>query len=122
MRKFTKNKNAMTACLCLALSQLAYNTFYYGVQGSLERTGYNFGLSMLLIGVHEFIAYLTASYFIKKIKRKTGLIIAIFITSLIGLTFLLDFVKDNQVVQSIVISVTRVSCVYCYSLLSIMET
>lgn len=95
MKKLMRSKTAMTACLCLALSQLAYNTFYYGVQGSLERTGYNFGFSMLLIGVHEFIAYLTASYFIRKIKRKRGLIIAIFVTSLIGLTFLLDFVKNN---------------------------
>lgn len=48
---------------------------------------------MLLIGVHEFLAYMTASYFIKKIKRKKGLIVAITITCLIGLTFLLDFVK-----------------------------
>lgn len=35
MKKLVNSKLAMTACLCLALTQLAYNVFYYGVQGSL---------------------------------------------------------------------------------------
>jgi hypothetical protein len=48
---------------------------------------------MLLIGLHEFIAYLTASYFIAKIKRKKGLIISIVITSVIGLAFVLKIVE-----------------------------
>ena len=84
MLNIYNNKLAFRTCICLAISQLAYNIFYYGVQGSLERTGFNFGFSMLLIGLHEFFAYLTASYFIKKIKRKKGLFIAIVFTSIIG--------------------------------------
>lgn len=55
----------------------------------MERTGYNFGVSMLLIGVHEFLGYLSASYFLPKIKRKKGLVVAIAITSIIGASFLL---------------------------------
>lgn len=35
MLKIIKSKPAITPCLCLAVSQLAYNIFYYGVQGSL---------------------------------------------------------------------------------------
>lgn len=122
MATLLKNKACLVTCICLAISHFSYNIFYYGVQGSLQRTGYNFGVSMLLIGVHEFLAYMTASYFIKKIKRKKGLIVAITITCLIGLTFLLDFVKQNQIAQSVVISLTRIGDVYAYSLLSILET
>jgi uncharacterized membrane protein (UPF0136 family) len=77
---------------------------------------------MLLIGLHEFIAYLTASYFIAKIKRKKGLIISIVITSVIGLTFVLKIVEENNIIQSIIISVTRIGCVYAYSLILILQT
>ena len=120
MLNIYNNKLAFRTCICLAISQLAYNIFYYGVQGSLERTGFNFGFSMLLIGLHEFFAYLTASYFIKKIKRKKGLFIAIVFTSIIGLAFLLKIVEDNNILQSAIISITRIGCVYSYSLLSII--
>lgn len=52
MGKIVKNKIYMRTVLCLALTQLSYNVFYYGVQGSLERTGYNYGFSMMLVGIH----------------------------------------------------------------------
>lgn len=77
---------------------------------------------MLLIGAHEFLGYVTASYFIKRIKRKSGLIVSIVITSALGLTFLLGFVADSLVLQSIVISLIRIGSVYCYSFISIMLT
>lgn len=122
MSTLLKSKRSIVTCLCLAVSQSSYNIFYYGVQGSLERTGYNFGVSMLLIGVHELLAYLSVGYFITKIKRKKGLIIAISLTSLIGLSFLLSIVMDNFILQSIVVSLTRIGCVYAYSLQSILST
>ena len=122
MGKIIKNKLYIRTVLCLALTQISYNIFYYGVQGSLERTGYNFGFSMFLIGVHEFLAYLSTSYIINKVRRKKGLIIAILFTSVTGLSFLFSFINDSNVLQSIVISVTRIGCVYAYSFLSIIET
>lgn len=69
---------------------------------------------MLLIGAHEFLGYMTASYFIKRIKRKSGLIVSIVITSGLGLTFLLGFVADSLVLQSIVISLIRIGSVYLH--------
>lgn len=50
---------------------------------------------MFLVGIHEFVGYLLASYVVDKIPRKKGLIVTIIISSLIGLSFLLPFVKDN---------------------------
>lgn len=35
---------------------------------------------------------------------------------------MIQWVEDNQVLQSIVISITRVGCVFAYSLISILET
>lgn len=54
------------------------------------------------------------------VKRKKGLIIAIVFTSVIGLSFLFEFIDNNNVLQSIVISITRIGCVYAYSFLSIL--
>lgn len=72
---------------------VSFNFFYYGMQGSMERTGYNFGLNMLLVGLHEFLGYLSASFFTKNLRRKKGLIISVIVTGAIGLTFLINFVK-----------------------------
>jgi hypothetical protein len=59
------------------------------MQGSMERTGYNFGISMLIIGLTEFLSYLSASFLTKFIRRKIGAIISIILTSIFGLLFLL---------------------------------
>lgn len=83
----------------------------------MERTGYNFGLSMLLIGIHEFIAYLSASFLTKYIPRKVGMIASVVITGVVGMTFYFDFVKHSEIIQSIFISITRVSSVYVYCFL-----
>jgi hypothetical protein len=76
----------------LALNKLGYNLFYYGIQGSLERMGVNFGVTMLVIGINEFLSYLAFSYFVTRIPRRAGLMISIFVTSSIGLLFLLPVV------------------------------
>lgn len=31
--------------------------FYYGIQGSLERIGFNFGISIFLLGLGEVTGY-----------------------------------------------------------------
>ena len=43
--------------------QTGFNTFYYGVLSSLERTGYTFGFNVFLVGLHEFIGYSVAGKF-----------------------------------------------------------
>lgn len=53
----------LRAVLCLVFIKMAYYCFYYGVQGSLERTGFNFGISVFLLGLGEVTGYMTGSNF-----------------------------------------------------------
>ena len=53
--KYTK------AVVCLIFIIMAYYCFYFGVQGCLERTGFNFGISVFLLGFGEFTGYMTGS-------------------------------------------------------------
>lgn len=43
--------------VCMSCIQTGFNTFYYGVLSSLERTGFTFGFNVFLVGLHEFIGY-----------------------------------------------------------------
>jgi len=38
------------ALFCLVFIRMAYFSFYYGAQSCLERTGFNFGISLFLAG------------------------------------------------------------------------
>jgi hypothetical protein len=76
---------------------------------------------MFVVGVNEFTAYLVVSYFVTRIPRKTGLMISIFVTSSIGLLFLLEVVQSSNVLQSVVVSLTRIGSTCCYSLISLLQ-
>jgi hypothetical protein len=41
----------MRAMLCLVFIKMGYYNFYYGAQGCLERTGFNLGVSVFLLGL-----------------------------------------------------------------------
>ena len=88
----------------------------------MERTGYNFGVSMLLAGGHEFLGFLTASVTISKIPRKAGLIFFNLLSALAGIGFSMPFIDHSPVVQSLIISLTRITCVFSYSLFSLLQT
>lgn len=120
--KIFGTKTILLTCICLIINAMSFNLFYYGSQGSMERTGFNFGMSMLLIGIHEFIAYLSASYFTKYIPRKIGMISAVLITGSLGLLFVFKEVQEGETIQSVLVSITRVSSVYVYSFLILIET
>jgi len=45
------------AIVCLGLVKMGYYSFYYGIQGSLERTGFNFGVSIFFLGFGEVTGY-----------------------------------------------------------------
>lgn len=53
----------MKTILCLTFLKMGYYSFYYGVQGSLERTGFNFGISIFLLGLGEVTGYSLGSKF-----------------------------------------------------------
>lgn len=63
--------------ICLILIKMGFYSFYYGVLGCLERTGFNFGVSVFLMGLGEFTGHSSGSIFISicscihtKIKKK----------------------------------------------------
>lgn len=104
------------------IALISFNFFYYGIQGSMERTGFNFGISMLLVGANEFLAYLSASYITKFIPRKLGLFVSIIFTSGIGLLFMLQAVKDNQAAQTVILILARIGSVYAYCFLLLLQS
>ena len=105
----------------MILAFMSNSFFYYGMQGTMERTGYNFGMSMLLSGLHEFLGYLFCSYVTKYIPRKKGAVITIALSSLFGLAFLFNVVEESDILQSILVSLIRVACVFAYSFLILLE-
>lgn len=40
---------------------MGFYCFYYGLLGCLERTGFNFGISVFLVGFGEFFGHATGS-------------------------------------------------------------
>ena len=60
---------------------------------SMERSGYNYGITMFLSGLPQVICYLLFNFVVNKIKRKKGLIVSVVVTSVVGLLFIVPFVK-----------------------------
>ena len=60
LRRILCNKTNVIIVISFILTNNAYTLFYYGTQGSMQKTGYNFGISMLIVGATETIGYLTA--------------------------------------------------------------
>lgn len=60
---------------------------------SMERSGYNYGITMFLSGLPQVICYLLFNLVVNKIKRKKGLIVSVIVTSVVGLLFIVPFVK-----------------------------
>lgn len=83
----------LKAVICLIFIKMAYYCFYFGVQGTLERTGFNFGISVFLFGLGEFTGYSTGSKFIPKLHRKTVLLVTNVLTASIGILYITKTVE-----------------------------
>lgn len=108
--------------VCLTSAQIGFNTFYYGVLSSLEKIGFTFSFNVFLIGLHEFVGYGVASYFVPSMRRKSSLIVVNICTSLIGLSFISDYVIGNQNIQSVCLSLSTLGFVLSYSFISMINT
>ena len=53
LKKIAKNKETMKALISLGFIKFGFYFFYYGALSCLERTGYSFGLSILILGLSE---------------------------------------------------------------------
>ena len=93
MKILGKNRSYLINILCFSLQIVGYSVFYNGVQLSIERFGYSFGLGMTFVGIFECISYLTAAFIIHRLPRKNGILISVILTGLLGLCFAFSFVK-----------------------------
>ena len=78
-------------------------------------------INSLDLWLHVIIS-INIALVVSKLKRKKGLMLVNTITAFLGLSFLLPIVKDIFVLQSIVLSITRITCVYSYALLALLAT
>lgn len=114
------NKEVLITTICLSLIKLAFYAFYYGAMGCLERTGFNFGASLFVLSVGEFLGYWSCEKLADKFERKTLLICSNLAKSLLGLTFMLSFVHNSDVLSSIVLSLTFFFGAYNFSAITII--
>lgn len=66
---------------------LSFIFFYFGMQGSMESSGYSFGVTMLVVGFTEFVGYFISAPIAQKLKRRSGIFISTIITSGVGILF-----------------------------------
>lgn len=121
LKQIYEDREAKQAIVLLATGILGYNIFYFGMQGSMERTGYSFGLSMLLAGGHEVVGFLLASTLVGFLPRIKGLLICNCTAALLGLAFALPAISSSAAIQSVLISAIRIACVFSYSLFSMLK-
>ena len=116
------DSEAIKTIFCIGISLIGYNLFYFGMQGSMEKSANSYGVTMLIAGSHEFLGFLATGLFIEKIKRKTWLIAVNILASLPGLSFMLSFIRSSPLIQTILISFSTVMTVFSYSLSSTLAT
>lgn len=95
--------------------------YYYGMQGAMERTGYNFGISMLISGIYEVIGNCVSIFFINKIGRRKGLLLCSLGLVICGLSFALEFVKQHDSVQSFIISISTFCNILVFAYQAIIQ-
>lgn len=108
-------------CVWITLLIFLSYLYYYVMLGTMERTGYNYGTSMLIGGAHEAIAYGASIFLVDKIDKRKGLLFCTIVMILCGLSFLLEAVKTSDGLQSVVISLTSLLNIFIIAYLSIIE-
>lgn len=116
-----KNQKALKNCVSIKLLLVVSYLFYFGMMGTMERTGYNFGISMVISGGHEAIGFVVSIFFISRINKKLGLLFCTVITIICALLFALHAVQKSDVPQSIIISVLSFFNVFIMGYLSIIK-
>lgn len=109
----------------------------YGVSYALEIEGLGYGLNSIIAGVIEMTSFLYLSNFlwyedlvIHKIPRRCGMAAFYTIVAFLGMTFIIPGVKNNVVVASTIIGLSRVASskfltdilAIAYTLLACMQT
>ena len=93
LKAIARDREIIKTIICLIIIKFAFYIFYYGVMSSVERTGFNAGVSIFLIGSSELAGYNFNSGFIQRMRRKTLLYSSNIIKGTIGLTLIIPFIK-----------------------------
>lgn len=104
----------------MLLSGVSY-LYYSGMQGSMERTGYNFGISMLISGTYEVIGNCAIGLIIDRISHRKGMLLSSVGLIVCGLSFALQVVKQHDGIQTVVISVSTLFNVFVFAYLVIIQ-
>ena len=88
----------------------------------MERFGFNFVASILLVSLGEFVGFISSSFVVHRVPRKMGSIYLVLLTCGLGLLFLFGFVKDSEILQTILGSLTRLTCTYASALHTMLTT
>ena len=83
--------------------KFGFYSFYYGAMGSVERTGFNSGVSIFLIELAELLGYNTHHFIIEKVKRKTLLFTSNLIKNTIGFSLIFPFLEQSPFLSSLVL-------------------
>ena len=118
--RVASNKSYLQTIICLASFKFGYYAFYYGVLGSLERTGFSFGFNMLILGLSELAGYILSKSFVHKVKRKFLLISSNLLKASIGLTFLHPTVSQSPILSSLVLMSTCILGAFNYSAITML--
>lgn len=108
-------------CIWITLLFVVGYIYYAGMYGTMERTGYNYGISMVLSGAIEVIASCMSLLIIDKIDKKKGLFFCTVMLILCGFSFLLQVVKKNDSVQSVAVSLASLLNTLISAYLSIIQ-
>ena len=121
LKLLVKNRKALKNCLCITMLFLVSELFYFGMLGTMERTGYNFWISMLISAGHEALGFLVSILFMSKIGKKKRLFICTIAMIVCALLFILQAVQKSDVAQSILIFFLSFFNVFISAYLAIME-
>ena len=112
MTKIFTTPHIRNTTLIVGFIKLGYMSFYYTSFGTLERTGFNLGLSMLIIGIAEFIGYKFCHLIIKNNPRKQLLRTSCIVKATMGMGLAIDYLEGSPTLSSLlVLLIFLVDCV-----------
>lgn len=102
--------------------KIGYSIFHTGVQISLERFGFSFGVSLLIVSGSELIGSLASKLYVHKLPKKISMVAFVVFSCGIGFCFLLDVVEESKILQTAIAGITRFTCYHAYIMLVLMMT
>lgn len=81
---------------------------FFGTSFAFDVEGLGLGYNSMIAGFMEIISFFSLTVFIHKMPRRKGIAGFYFIVLLMGFLFLFDFVKENSLVATMIMSTSRI--------------